>query len=534
MFDSTSFAFFNTFAFTANFVIYVGLIVFWIRSVYDRLLPSYTRGYMIVEALFMIFYIVIRSVKYRIVGSVWGARACWYLYYIPIVMIPSFFLISAVSFGSTRLYDESESGRKKLSGRVSISILIVLFSLFLSGCILTNDIHNLAFIPNVPLEEFEGRSGTYSYGPLTYAVYAWVVVAVVVGVVYFVWLTNKVSNWRKIGFILIPLALVPAINELGAMLEEIGFERMYHEPEVYVFALIVILEICLRNRIISYNEDYQGIFSKMSIPAVITSSDFNSIYTTETQLDITDEEMQRALEAPVLINEDTRLFGMQIRGGNVFWTVDESEINRMNESLEEANETLDLENKLIKYEHDQKEERSRIDARNLVYRKAANTVYREQKRIEQILDDTHPGDIDFREKVAVVSLLNAFVKRKSNFVLTYSEDESISSREIYLAIEEMIRFTGYLGVLGSVENMSRGSFSYADTLSLYDTFLRLLEMVLDKITKLLVVITDDGIRMIMDYKEELVLESEDWDISSDLEGESLYVTVSARKGGEHG
>ena len=272
----------------------------------------------------------------------------------------------------------------------------------------------------------------------------------------------------------------------------------------------------------------------MSIPAVITSSDFNSIYTTETQLDITDEEMQRALEAPVLINEDTRLFGMQIRGGNVFWTVDESEINRMNESLEEANETLDLENKLIKYEHDQKEERSRIDARNLVYRKAANTVYREQKRIEQILDDTHPGDIDFREKVAVVSLLNAFVKRKSNFVLTYSEDESISSREIYLAIEEMIRFTGYLGVLGSVENMSRGSFSYADTLSLYDTFLRLLEMVLDKITKLLVVITDDGIRMIMDYKEELILESEDWDISSDLEGESLYVTVSARKGGEHG
>ena len=70
--DSTSFAFFNTFAFTANFVIFVGLIVFWIRSVYDRLLPSYTRGYMIVEALFMIFYIVIRTVKYRIVGSVWG------------------------------------------------------------------------------------------------------------------------------------------------------------------------------------------------------------------------------------------------------------------------------------------------------------------------------------------------------------------------------------------------------------------------------------------------------------------------------
>jgi hypothetical protein len=66
----------------------------------------------------------------------------------------------------------------------------------------------------------------------------------------------------------------------------------------------------------------------------------------------------------------------------------------------------------------------------------------------------------------------------------------------------MIRFTGFLGVLGSVENMSGGSFSYFDTLSLYDTFLLVVEKVIGDITKLLVVISDDGIRMIMDYSED--------------------------------
>ena len=105
-FDSTPFELFDTFAFTANFVILVGLIVFWIRSVYERLLPSYTRGYMIVEALFMILYIVTRTVRYRIVHSVLALRVCWYCYYIPIVMIPSFFLISAISFGNTDYDDE--------------------------------------------------------------------------------------------------------------------------------------------------------------------------------------------------------------------------------------------------------------------------------------------------------------------------------------------------------------------------------------------------------------------------------------------
>ena len=54
-----------------------------------------------------------------------------------------------------------------------------------------------------------------SHGPLFYGVYIWVVVAVVVGVAYLIHLTNKVSNWRKIGYILIPLVLVPAINDRG-------------------------------------------------------------------------------------------------------------------------------------------------------------------------------------------------------------------------------------------------------------------------------------------------------------------------------
>ena len=310
---------------------------------------------------------------------------------------------------------------------------------------------------------------------------------------------------------------------------------MYQDPEVYVFALIVILEICLRNRIISYNEDYPGIFSKMSIPAVITSSDFNSIYKTENPSEISQRgDAVGPDSCQYLSDEDTKLFGMKIRGGNVFWTEDQSEINKMNSSLEEANETLDLENKLIKYENDQKEERARIDARNQVYRKAATSVYKEQKIIERLLSNMNPGDENFRRDVAYVSIYNAYVKRKSNFVLTYSEEERISSRELYLAMDEMIRFTGYLGVLGSVENMSKGSLSYKSTLSLYELFLNLGELVLNDITKLLVVITEDGIRMIMDYPDDIEIEHDDWNISTDREGKSLYVTISEKRGGENG
>lgn len=530
--DSSPFGFFNTFAFTANFVIYFGLIVLWIRSVYDRLLPSYTRRYMIVEALFMLIYMILRTVKYRIVGSAIAMRLCWYSYYIPIVMIPSFFLISAISFGSNSVPEDLSS--PKLAGRVNMFSVIASFSVLLSLGVVTNDIHNLAFIPKVPLEEFSGENGTYSHGPLFYGVYIWVVAAVTIGVAYLIHITRKVSNWKKIIYILIPLVLVPILNAVGDFLESIGRETLYKMPELYVFALIAVLEICLRNRLITYNEDYRGIFSQLNIPVLITSSDYKSIYKTENPIDISQKEMEWALQLPVFIDEDTKLCGMKVRGGNVFWTEDQSEINKMNSSLEEANETLDLENKLIKYENDQKEERARIDARNQVYRKAATSVYKEQKIIERLLSNMNPGDENFRRDVAYVSIYNAYVKRKSNFVLTYSEEERISSRELYLAMDEMIRFTGYLGVLGSVENMSKGSLSYKSTLSLYELFLNLGELVLNDITKLLVVITEDGIRMIMDYPDDIEIEHDDWNISTDREGKSLYVTISEKRGGENG
>ena len=82
--------------------------------------------------------------------------------------------------------------------------------------------------------------------------------------------------------------------------------------------------------------------------------------------------------------------------------------------------------------------------------------------------------------------------------------------------------------------MSKGSLSYKSTLSLYELFLNLGELVLNDITKLLVVITEDGIRMIMDYPDDIEIEHDDWNISTDREGKSLYVTISEKRGGENG
>ena len=48
----------DTFMFSANFMIYIGLLIFWMQSVWDRLLPTRARSYILASAILMIFYLL--------------------------------------------------------------------------------------------------------------------------------------------------------------------------------------------------------------------------------------------------------------------------------------------------------------------------------------------------------------------------------------------------------------------------------------------------------------------------------------------
>ena len=85
-----------TLFFCLELVIYTVLIIFWIQSVHTRLLPSRARNYMVIVALLMIFYLVLRAYKYRIAGEDAGLRLSWYAYYIPMTFIPALFLMVCI------------------------------------------------------------------------------------------------------------------------------------------------------------------------------------------------------------------------------------------------------------------------------------------------------------------------------------------------------------------------------------------------------------------------------------------------------
>ena len=57
LFTRTQIAFVDTFMFSANFMIYIALLISWLYSVRDRLLPTKARSYITASVVLMATYL---------------------------------------------------------------------------------------------------------------------------------------------------------------------------------------------------------------------------------------------------------------------------------------------------------------------------------------------------------------------------------------------------------------------------------------------------------------------------------------------
>ena len=92
-FDPTENLFLNSFLFTGRFTIFSGLILFWIRSVRSRLLPTRVRTYMVAAGILMLCLLAVQVFSNRIVGDAPDAldvnRFTKYIYWIPQTVSPA-------------------------------------------------------------------------------------------------------------------------------------------------------------------------------------------------------------------------------------------------------------------------------------------------------------------------------------------------------------------------------------------------------------------------------------------------------------
>ena len=516
-----------TIFFCLVFMIYTVLIIFWIQSLYARLLPSKARSYMVVIGLLMVFYLVLRVFKYRIAGDNTGLRLTWYAFYIPMTFIPALFLAVSIRIAKG-------NRPSKLDER-----LLLIPAGILSGIILTNDLHHLVFVPNPGVTGFIGTSGTYTYRITFYLTYAWMIITIVIGIVLLLRACGVRKNRRKLLFVAGIVAIWFILIRLHTIKKYIEFIPPYESPEIHIFCMLAIFEFCIRQRLIPYNENYTGFFAKLPMPVVITDRKFDRIYRSANVIEADREEFGQALESPVYPQPDMKLSGRQIQGGYAFWLEDESEVRKANERLMEANSTLESENTLIEYENKQKEKNAYLRSRHHIYHEIAEKMYPYQKRIERLLDEAKPGTEGFKESIAYVSVLNAYVKRKTNLLLMASEEGGITLHELMLAVSESGRYLSYVGIKTSVDESGftdgeerTASVTAENIIALYDTFETLAERMIGHASLLMISYDGNALKLAADTEQAVVAGDTELPVRIEDNDGILFMIISAKKGGE--
>ena len=509
----------DTLMFCANFMIYIGLLIFWMQSVQARLLPTRARGYIITAAVLMVVYLLVRVLRFRILTGIIVRRYVDYAYNIPLVLVPTLFLMTCI-----RIHRGEGSDRNERERLLLVPAFVLMF------LILTNDLNKLFYRPTIPMSEFQGTVGTYTYGLLFYLMYGWVVVTLIIG---FVILIRK--TWRHNIRGLIWFAAVVVIWAGLSFLNRLVFTpldlvRMYHSPEINVFGMLGFFEVCIRNRLIPYNENYTGFFSHLGLPVQITDETFTPVYKTNLSIKATDAQLSSAVTTPVYLDEDTRLSGMNIHPGYTFWTEDESELRQESRRLAAANELLSEENDLIAVENELKEKKAHLDAQNQIYDRIAATLYPKQKRIEELLEDVSPESDGFFAALAECCVLNAYCKRKSNLLLLSEEALSYPNRELFLALQESARFLKCCGIDAAATGEEYSYLPLESVHALYDSFEMVIEAVLPYMRKMTASLAPDGVRIAMEADQSRILPKTELPVDCRESDGCFFMTIRAEGG----
>ena len=521
LFTGTDSLFLNTVMFSANFLIYAGLLLYWIQSVRTRLLPTTARAYILAAAFLMLFYLTLRVFKYRIAeADAIPSRVAVYAYWIPQVMIPTLFLMTCIRM--RRGERESDTHRE---------MLLLIPAMALSLMVMTNDLHGLVYSPKVGLSQFAVKTGTYSLGLGFYLMYVWMGLTALAGFILLFLETRKRPVRMTVMLIVVLAIWVTLILLCILFFNKHRIPAMFNVPEVHIFCMLGVTEICIRERLIPYNENHSGFFSQLDLPVMIADKRFAPVYKSAVPIAATTKQLSASVTAPICLDDDTRLSGMPIQAGYAFWTEDETELHRENRRLEAANDILSEENDLIAVENKLKEKQAHYEAQNQVYDKIARALYPKQKKIEKLLANVEPDTPAFHKALAECCVYNAYSKRKSNLILLSEETLPKSNRELFLSLQESARFLECCGIQAAAVGEEYSDLPLSAIHDLYDTFETVIEAYLPYMKRMTASLTKSGIRLAIEAQRDPDLPPTLLPVERKSSDDLTFLTINATGGG---
>lgn len=455
--------------------IYIGLYLVWAISFQKRIIQKEPRRCLIMIAVMMVFWMLVRMCKFEIPYEMPTAlRYAWYLYYIPMLLLPTVSLYLAFYIRQPENY--------KLPER---RCLLFFPALFLIGIVLTNDLHQLVFtFPEGRLGEAASYEvGVYGYGAMYYAIVAWDLGCLLVALLIILLRCRKIKNrkmlWMPFGAY--GLSVVYGI----AYYLNLPFWKIFSSDMTAAFCLLfaLIIESCIQCRLIPSNTGYAQLFVASTISAQITDQSGKCIYQSQDSECIAPEIVRQVVQCPIMLENGIRLSGKPILGGYVLWKENLSELQEIVRELEDRKEELKDANLIEEENLRTKREVEKLSVKNQLYDKIQKQTARQSKLLTEFIEAySMEEDENKREKIlGKIVVIGAYIKRRSNLIFIAEQTVKFPIRELELCFRETIKNlewnhveAGFSSVLEEIRS--------EDAMQIYDFFEAVIEESLEDLS----------------------------------------------------
>lgn len=504
----------------------------WICRVRKRILQPDVRKNLVAVALLIIFWMSVRTLKYEFVFDISPFRRWfWYLYYVPMLVIPLLMLLSVLHIGLPQT--------KSIDPRWNL--LYIPTAAIILG-VLTNDFHQLAFRFPGGAANWDGAD--YSYGPLYYAAMLWMAL-LFAAILVVVFVRCAVPERRKkIWVPAIPL-FIGAVYILCVIVDEKAVTGFLTVPEMGCFLFAAFMESLMDVHLLPANDNYSALFNASSIGAGIMDESGAVRYKSKTSIPTDLAQVIKAQSEPLIIEDGNTIFKSRaINGGFCYWMRDISQINMLNCELEDLGDVLDEENTMLEAENRMKVKRLQIEEQNKLYDDLAKNVKSQLEELQELLENLPENEEEFENKMKYACVLNTYVKRHSNLLLSFHESKRIYSDELRFSLVESLEYLRLYGIKAHGFYLGEGGFAGEKILLAYEIFEAAVEAALPRTDAILVntIVSDGSLTLRMELNAPQAVLAKDCmcekiatqggALEVETEGETEYVTLIFPAGGE--
>ena len=472
----------------------MGIFAGWGFSIRQRITQLQVRRCLLCISYLLVFWMMVRGVKFYYVTDINKERFLWYLYYVPMIFIPFLTFLVAMSIDRSQMYRFS----RWMILLMSYAFLLVLF-------VLTNDLHQCVFY----FSEIKGAwtNSDYQYGWGYYVVAGWMFCCAVAA---FIMMSRKYRLPRSYNVMWVPIIsiIVSVCYTISYII--LGKGIFCDLTLFFCFIFIITLENCIQCGLIHANTDYEILFKNSSFGAQIMDENYQVKYSSINAYPLDKEECIKVASETLKIQSDTLIKSYPIKNGYVVWKEDITELNKVLQQLEENKEniaesvTVEWENYITQVKiHTLKE-------KNRLYDKLQEQTAYQIEHIDQLFKQ-YEQEVDTEKRyhlMAKIIVIGAYIKRRGNLLFIAEKTKQIDTQELLLCINESFVNLELLDVACGVAIEEGKIIDIEEALKIYELIEKIIELMLEEMKSIWVKLRFEKKRMILHIEAEGVLTDE--------------------------